>query len=80
MKKTLSLLFGLACAPHAYAALLWVGNVYNCPRDGQINSTGDVWVYIESFTQGSAASARVVYSTNNVTWLSVEMSRPVRSG
>ena len=74
MMKSLSLLFGLTVVAQAQAALLWVGNVSNCPRDGQINSTDEVWVYVESFTQGAAASARVVYSTNNVTWVSVEMS------
>jgi dextranase len=75
MKKALGLMVGLACVTQAHAALLWVGNVYHCPRDGNINSTDDVWVYIESFPQGSAASARVVHSSDNGTnWSSVEMS------
>src|SRR5437773_12564007 len=73
-KRIFSLLFGLAWAVPAHGALTWIGNVSNCPRECQINSTDDVWVYIESFTQGSAASARVVYSSDNgATWLSMEM-------
>ncbi len=76
MKTALSLLFGLAFVAQANAALTWVGNVYNCPRDGQITSADDVWVNIESYTQGSAVSARVVFSSDNGTnWFSVEMQK-----
>jgi hypothetical protein len=55
-------------------ALIWAGNVYNWPPNGQITSQTDFWVNIESYPMNSATYVRVVYSTDGVNWLSVDLT------
>jgi hypothetical protein len=45
-------------------ALQWAGNVYHWPPSGEITSQSDLWINIESWPQGAATSARVVFSPN----------------
>jgi hypothetical protein len=59
----------------AAAPVQWAGNVYNWPLNGQIKSTDDFWVNIESWPAGTATSARVVYSTDGVNWFAVDLTR-----
>ncbi len=55
-------------------AMQWAGGTYNWPPNGQIHSTDDFWVNIQSYPIGAATYAHVVYSTDGVTWLSVDLS------
>ena len=56
-------------------SVLWAGNVWNWPPNGQITSQSDFWVNIESWPKGTATYARAVYSTDGGrTWLSIDMS------
>ena len=52
----------------------WAGNVWNWPLNGQIKSTDDFWVNIESWPRGTVTYARVVFSTDGVNWFSSDMS------
>ena len=58
----------------------WAGNVWNWPLNGQIKSTDDFWVNIESWPAGTATSARVVYSTDGTNWFSVDLTRNGTTG
>jgi len=42
----------------------WVGNVYHWPLNGEIDPSDPLWVNLESYPQGAAVGARVVYSTD----------------
>ncbi|MBU0677505.1 MAG: hypothetical protein KJ626_05255 [Verrucomicrobia bacterium] len=60
--------------------LEWIGNVYHWPWNGEIDSWDDLYANIESFPQGAAVSARVVYTDDGaVTWYSesMEIGTPV---
>ena len=56
-------------------ALVWAGNTYNWPSNGQITSSTDFWVNIESYPMNSATYVHVVYSTNGgSSWSSVDLT------
>lgn len=62
-------------------ALVWAGNVWNWPPNGQIISQTDFWINVESYPRRSAVYARVVYSRDGgVTWFSTDMSVAGTSG
>ena len=49
--------------------LQWIGNVSHYPTNGAITSSSDLWIDIQSWPTGAAASGFVVYSEDNgVTW------------
>ena len=55
--------------------LLWAGNGYNWPANGEVTAADDLWVNIESYPIGAAAIAEVVYSDDDgATWTLVPMS------
>jgi len=58
----------------ASAALQGVGYTRTCPENGYIEDTDELWVHAESWPHGSGSGARVVYTTNNVSWFDVPMS------
>jgi hypothetical protein len=52
----------------------WAGNVWHWPPNGQLTSTTDFWVNVESWPRGAAVYARVVYTTNGgATWNSRDL-------
>jgi hypothetical protein len=61
-------------------ALVWIGNGYHWPPDGQIGPTDDLWINIESYPVDAAASARTVYTADGKTWASVPMTIAGRQG
>lgn len=42
----------------------WVGNTYHWPSDGDIGSTDDIWINVESKPLGAGVTGTVVYSSN----------------
>ena len=60
--------------------LVWIGNGYHWPPDGQIDPTDDLWINIESYPVGAAASAHAVYTDDGKTWVSIPMTIAGRQG
>ena len=58
----------------------WIGNVWNWPTQGQITSTTDFWVNIESWPVGTAVSSHVVYTTDGANWWSVPLTLAGKNG
>ena len=57
----------------------WVANIRNEIADGQQNPIEDVVLIAESWPRGSAAYARFVYTTNGVSWRTVDAERSTTS-
>src|SRR5438093_4933899 len=70
MMKTLSLLFGLACAVHAHAALVWTGNVANCPRDRNSH------FHVVNFTGSRVITWTSVPGKSYEVWATGNLSQP----
>lgn len=55
--------------------LQWIGSVSHYPTNGAITSADDLWVDIQSWPTGTAASGYVVFSSDNgQTWPTVPLS------
>ena len=65
---------------NAPPSVQWAGNVWNWPLNGQIKSTDDFWVNVETWPRGTVTYARVVYSTDGVNWSSGDMTNAGQIG
>ncbi|MBU0676852.1 MAG: hypothetical protein KJ626_01940 [Verrucomicrobia bacterium] len=54
--------------------LEWAGSTYHWPLNGDLDSTDDLWINVESYPMGAGVSASVVYSTDGIDWNQVEMT------
>lgn len=76
----ISLLLAVFSPNIASAALQGVGSTRTCPDNGSIESSDDIWIHSESWPVGAGSGARVVYTTNNITWTDAAMSSNGRLG
>jgi len=52
----------------------WIGNTYHWPLNGQIDAGEMLWINIDTYPRGAAASARAVYSVDGGAWQSADLS------
>lgn len=62
------------------AAFRWFGNTRHDPPNQQLDPGENVTVFIETYPIGTAASARVVYSSDGFHWNSVAMEKNGTAG
>ncbi|MBU0676796.1 MAG: hypothetical protein KJ626_01660 [Verrucomicrobia bacterium] len=53
----------------------WAGDVFHYPDNSDLNAGEDLWVNVQSWPQGAAQSARVVFSVDGGPWMEVSMSQ-----
>ncbi len=55
--------------------VVWAGNAYNWPANGDLDGGENLWVNVESYPAGNAVTVRVVYTIDGgQTWLSRVMT------
>ena len=54
--------------------LQWLGNTWHYPANGQIRSTNDLWINVETYPKGAASQVFVGYNVGGVWCCSEELS------